>query len=67
MHEWRERLEAPDDELVVSSLRRSTIRGWPLGRVGFLGKVDWAVGHRVRPPAVGRPTTRSAKKMGDCP
>ena len=59
--EWRKQLEAPDDERTVSSLRRSTSRGWPLGTNGFLSKVERAVGRRVRPLAVGRPKTRRAE------
>ena len=53
--DWRECLAAEQDEEVVSRLRTGIRRGRPLGSDAFIGKLEAALGRRLRPRPVSRP------------
>jgi len=55
---WKALLAQPQDDEIVSRLRRCTSRGRPLGTDSFLSKLERALGRRLRPLPRGRPKTR---------
>jgi len=52
---WKQLLERPDDEKLVSRLRLATSRGRPLGSDSFIAKLETLLGRRLRPLPRGRP------------
>jgi putative transposase len=46
----------------VSTLRRSTERGWPLANDSFLSKLEKRLNRRLRPLLIGRPTGAKDKR-----
>jgi putative transposase len=64
---WREELRRRGDEEVREGLRVRTRTGRPLGSDSFLSKIERAVGRRLRPLPVGRPSTRKAGKRAGKP
>ena len=59
--ECRESLSEPEGQEVVTALRANTHTGRPLGSDSLVGKLEQALGRRLRllPP---RPTTQKGKK-----
>jgi putative transposase len=53
--QWREYVQAPEDETIASRIQTSTGRGWPLGSESFLEDLEQELGRRVRPLPPGRP------------
>jgi putative transposase len=62
--EWRAMLGEPVKKPLLDAIRRSTMRGRPLGSDGFLSKVEKLVGRRVRALPWGRPPGSGKKKSG---
>ena len=60
--DWSAWLARPEDEAVVARLRRWTLRGCPLGSDSFVSKLERAVGRRLRPLPVGRPSKTKKKR-----
>ncbi len=58
--QWKAQLRRPDEDDAVASLRVRTRTGRPLGSDSFMSKIETALGRRVRPLPVGRPSTRPA-------
>ena len=56
---WRQILERPDDDKLVSLLRLSTSRGRPLGTDAFIAKLETLLGRRLRPLPRGRPVKKN--------
>jgi hypothetical protein len=54
--DYRALLARPEDKEVLRRLRTSTPRGRPLASDAFLAKVEHALGRRLRPLSVGRPS-----------
>jgi putative transposase len=60
--QWKQFLQAPEDEAILTGLRGSTARGWPLGSDSFLSKLERVLGTRVRPLPIGRPRKHEHKE-----
>lgn len=58
---WRQVLEQPDDDRLVSRLRLSTSRGRPLGTDAFIAKLETLLGRRLRALPRGRPAKKHSK------
>lgn len=59
--DWKETLAGLLKEETLSTVRRNTHRGRPLGSDHFLSKVESLLGRRLRPLPVGRPKKRPKK------
>jgi len=61
--DWREFLGQGLSDRDTRDLRLATLTGRPLGSDSFLGKLETALGRRVRALPVGRP--RAKRKPGE--
>ncbi len=53
--DWKQALEQPQDKALVAAIRGNTLTGRPLGTDSFIGKLEVAIGKRLRPLPIGRP------------
>lgn len=60
--QWRQVLERPNDDRLISTFRLSTCRGRPLGTDAFIAKLETLLGRRLRPMPKGRPKKNILKK-----
>ena len=58
---WKQFLEKPDDEKLITKLWLSTNRGRPLGSDAFIAKLETIMGRRLRPLPRGRPKKHESK------
>ena len=52
---WKQLLERPDDEKLITKLWLSTSRGRPLGSDAFVARLETILGRHLRPLPRGRP------------
>lgn len=60
---WSKILQAPEDEAMITRLRRRTFNGRPLGSDRFIAKLESLLNRRLRDPVMGRPRKREKARV----